>query len=528
MRGRTPRLIPLDHGKTTLPSVISLSPQGKWLLGATARDQIVLNPRNTIYGAKRLIGRQSNSLAVEELRRYYPYEIVEGERGEAAVLLEGEVHSLTDLSARILAHVKSLAEASLNASVTDAIISVPAYYNDNQRHAVKEAGRRAGFNVRRIVNEPTAAALAFGFNRDFDKKILVYDLGGGTFDVSVMQLSNNVFEVIATGGDSFLGGVDLDNRIIDFILEELRRLHQLDLSDDPAIMQRVKAAAETAKCDLSFIPTVVIDLPYLTTQGGRQLDVRLQLSREELNARTGDLIERTFDICRRVLEEKNLTVEDIDDVLLVGGQSRMPLIHQKIEAIFGKPPRKGVHPDECVSVGATLLGEALGSNGAVTLIDVLSMPIGIALSNGSFRKILDRNSTVPTSMSFRLPAPKSADTRFLSLDIFQGDQPMVVNNEYLGTLRVPAVHAGRKIEFRLDTEALLRVVLDLPEGPMQIELTTCDTPLILRQALVAEKERRHAEEVFASARARKTYERPTFLDSLKRILGGGVTSDRSS
>ncbi len=517
MRGRTPKLIPLDHGKAALPAVISLSSQGKWLLGAAAKDQLVIRPRNTIYGAKRLIGRQFNSLVVEELRHYYPYEIVEGARGEAAVLIEGEVHSLTDLSARVLAHVRRLAEEALRAPVDEAIISVPAYYNDNQRQAVKEAGSRAGFTVRRIVNEPTAAALAFGFNRAFEEKVLIYDLGGGTFDVSVLQISGNVFEVIATGGDSFLGGVDLDNRIIDFILEEIRRAHRIDVSGDPTAMQRIKSAAEAAKIDLSLIPNVVIGLPYLTTRRGKSVDVSLSLTRERLNELTCDIVERTFAICHRVLEEKGLKTSDIGEVVLVGGQSRMPLVQQQIEAHFGRPPRKGVHPDECVAIGSALLGEALGSVGTVTLIDVLSMPIGIALSNGSFRKIIDKNNIVPIRMGFRLPTPKSPDVQFLSLDIFQGDREMVVDNEYLGTLRVPAAAAGHKVEFRLDTEALLEVVVDLPDGPRRIELTTCDTPLILRQALLEEQRRRQAQQQIA---AQEKGERPGFLSSIKRLLGG--------
>ena len=517
MRGRTPKVIPLDQGKPTLPAVISRAPQGRWLFGAAARDQLVANPRDTIYGAKRLIGRQFNSLVVEQLRHYFPYEIVEGPRGEAAVLIEGQVHSLTDLSAQILSHVKALAEAALQEPVSEAIISVPAYYNDNQRQAVKEAGTRAGFRVRRIVNEPTAAALAFGFNRAFEEKVLIYDFGGGTFDVSVLQISGNVFEVIATGGDSFLGGVDLDNRIIDFVLSEIRRTLKLDLSDDPTALQRIKTAAEAAKIDLSLIPNVVINLPYLTTRKGKSSDVSLPLSRERLDELTCDVSAKTFEICHRVLAEKNLAASDIGEVVLVGGQSRMPLVQRQIEAHFGKPPRKGVHPDECVAIGSTLLGEAMSSAGTVTLIDVLSMPIGIALSNGSFRKIIDKNSTVPISMGFRLPTPKSPDAQFLSLDIFQGDRELVVDNEYLGTLRVPVAAAGHKVEFKLNTEALLEVIVDLPEGPRRIELTTCDTPLILRQALIEEQRRRQTEK---EQEAIRRDERPGFLSSIKRLLSG--------
>ena len=519
LRGRTPKLIPLDHGKTTLAAVVNVSTDGRWTVGAAAKDMLVTDPQNTIYGAKRLIGRQFNSLVVEGLRHYFPYKIVEGTGGEAAVAVNGGVTMLTDFSAKLLAHVKQQAEASVGEPVRDAVITVPAYYNDNQRQAVKEAGARAGFNVRRILNEPTAAALAFGFNRAFDEKILIYDLGCGTFDVSILQISGNVFEVIATGGDSFLGGVDLDNRIIDYVKSELRETMGLDISNDSVAMQRVKTAAEAAKIDLSLIPNVVISLPGIAMKKGKSIDANIPLSREYLDEMTGDIIERTFQICHSVLADKKLSASDIDEVILVGGQSRMPLVQRKIEEHFGKPPRKGIHPDECVSIGAALLGEALGTDsGAVTLIDVLSLPIGIALSNGSFRKIIDKNSPVPVSMTFRLPLPKSPDAQFLSLDIFQGDQDMVVNNEYLGTLRVPVAAAGRKIEFRLNTESLLEVLIDMPEGQRRIELTTCDTPLVLRRALDEEKERRRKIIEESEELKRESEERPGFLNSIIKLF----------
>ncbi len=518
VRGRTPRMMELDQGKTALPAVINVSGGGKYVIGAAARDLLVTDPKNTIYGSKRLIGRQFNSLVVEELRHYFPYEIVEGDAGCAAVRLNGETLSLTDLSARILAHVKAQVERSAGETVPEAIISVPAYYNDNQRQAVKEAGARAGFTVRRIVNEPTAAALAFGFNRAFNEKVLIYDLGGGTFDVSVLQIAGNVFEVVATGGDSFLGGVDLDNRVIDYVLSDIRHAHKADLADDPVAMQRIKNAAEAAKIDLSLIPNAVISLPCLFEKKGRPVDVTIPLSRECLNDLTSDIIGKTFDICRKVMESNRLNTGDIDEVILVGGQSRMPLVQQLIERNFGKPPRKGVHPDECVAIGSALLGEALGSSGSVTLIDVLSMPIGIALSNGSFRKIIDKNSTVPVSMTFRLPTPKSPDACFLSLDIFQGDNEMVVDNEFLGTLRVPVAAAGRKVEFRLNTEALLEVVVEMPDGPQRIELTTCDTPLILRKALDEERQRRESQATEEEL-SRSAAERPGFLNSIMRLFG---------
>src|SRR5512143_3887157 len=263
VRNRVPRVVPTDKGSLVLPSVVALGEKGDFLVGGVAKDQMVTNPRNTIYGAKRLIGRKFNSKVVQELRSYYSYDIVEGPAGDAAVALGGDVRTLPQISGLVLSHVKKIAEAFLGREMGQAIISVPAYYNDNQRQAVKEAGRLAGFDVKRIVNEPTAAALAYGFNRGLDQKILVYDHGGGTFDVSVLQLSANVFEVLATGGDTFLGGVDFDNRIIDYVFEDFWRQHKIDLAASPIAMQRVKKGAETAKIDLSLIPNVTIDLPFI-------------------------------------------------------------------------------------------------------------------------------------------------------------------------------------------------------------------------------------------------------------------------
>src|SRR6266568_2942808 len=358
VRNRIPKVVPTDRGSLILPTVVALSERGDMLVGGIAKDQLVTNPTNTVYGAKRLIGRKWNSTVVQELRHSYSYDIVEGPGGEAAVLLGGEVRALPQVSALVLSHVKKIAEAFLGRRMDEAVISVPAYYNDNQRQAVKEAVRLAGFEVKRIVNEPTAAALAYGFARGLDQKVLVYDLGGGTFDVSVLQLSGNVFEVLATGGDTFLGGVDFDNRIIDFVLEGFWREHRIDLAQSPIAMQRVKKGAEAAKIDLSLIPNVAIDLPYIEEKRGKPLDVRMQLSRQQLDDLTHDLVERTFALCDQVLAERNIRPDEIDEIILVGGQSRMPLVQARIQEHFGRPARKGVHPDECVALGAARAGAA--------------------------------------------------------------------------------------------------------------------------------------------------------------------------
>src|SRR5512146_1837970 len=499
VRNRIPRVVPTDKGSLILPTVVALSERGELLVGGVAKDQLVTNPKNTIYGAKRLIGRKFSSKVVQELRSYYSYDIVEGPGGEAAVLLGGQVQTLPQISALVLAHVRTIAETFLEKELSGAIVSVPAYYSDAQRQAVREAGRIAGFEVKRIVNEPTAAALAYGFSRGLDQKVLVYDLGGGTFDVSVLQLSGNVFEVLATGGDTFLGGVDFDNRIIDFVLEDFWRQHKIDLAQSPIAMQRVKKGAESAKIDLSLIPNVVIDLPYIEEKKGKPLDVRVPLSRTQLNELTIDLIERTFQLCDEVLATKEIRPGEIDEIILVGGQSRMPMVQQKIQEHFGKPPRKGVHPDECVALGAALLGDSLDSIDSVTLVDVLSMPIGIATPTNHFRKILDKNQTIPSTKSFRLPPPREPGQP-IAIDIYQGDSDLIVDNEFLGSIRLPAAATGRRIDFKLDEECLLKVSFDDPEkGMTQVGLATRDTPEGLRKMLAEDAKRRDAAAGAAAA-----------------------------
>ena len=513
VRNRIPKVVPTDRGNLILPSVVALSAKGDLLVGNVAKDQMVVNPKNTVYGAKRLIGRHYASRVVQEMKGYFTYEIVEGPKGDAAVNLGATTYSLPQISSFVLGHAKRIAEQFLGGSVQEAVISVPAYYNDHQRQAVKEAGRLAGFVVKRSVNEPTAAALAYGFNRGLDQNILVYDLGGGTIDVSVMQLSGNVFEVLATGGDTFLGGVDFDNRIIDYVLEAFHRETKVDLSQSPIAMQRLKNAAEAAKIDLSLMPNVVIELPYIEERKGKPVNLKVSLSREQLNTLTRDLVDRTFAICDRVLEEKGIERSTIDEVILVGGQSRMPLVQQQIGRHFGKPARKGVHPEECVALGAALLGDSLGTIDAVTLLDALSMPIGFALPNGRFRKIIDKNSVIPLTTSFRLPGPKEHSPT-IELDIFQGDSEFIVDNEYLGTVKVPASAAGRRIDFRLNEECLLEVVVDLDAGPRHVALATRDTPDTLKRALEEERQRR-----MAMASAAMEEPRAGLISGLRRIFG---------
>ena len=513
VRNKIPKVVPTDRGNLILPSVVAVNAKNDLIVGGGAKDQMVTNPKNTIWGAKRLIGRKFNSRIVQELRGYYTYDIVEGLNGDSAVVLGGKIYSLPQISSFVLGQVKTIAEQFLGGVIESAVISVPAYYNDNQRAAVKEAGRLAGFDVKRIVNEPTAAALAYGFNRGLDQKVLVYDLGGGTFDVSVLHIAGNVFEVLATGGDTFLGGVDFDNRVIDYVLEVFREETKVDVTHSPISMQRIKNAAEAAKIDLTLIANVVIELPFIEERKGRPLDLRVPLSRDQLNALTMDLVDRTFQICDRVLEEKGIRRSEIDEVILVGGQSRMPLVQQKIQQHFGKPARKGVHPDECVGLGAALLGDSLGSLDAVTLLDALSMPIGYALPNGRFRKVIEKNSLSPVAKSFRLPTAE-AGASYIEVHIFQGESDIAVDNEYLGTVRVPAVAAGNKIELRLTEETLLKVLVEGPGGAMrEVALNARETPESVKRALAEDQARR------GSASAGADGNEPGLISRMKRILG---------
>ena len=517
VRNKVARVVPSDKGSLILPSVVAMSEKGDLLVGNVAKDQMVVNPRNTIYGGKRLIGRQYNSKIVQDIKHYFSYEIVEGPSGEAAVVMGGKVYSLPQISAFVLQHCKRVAEATLGQEITEAVISVPAYYNDNQRNAVKEAGRLAGFKVKRIVNEPTAAALAYGLNRGFDHKVLVYDLGGGTFDVSVLHLHGNVMEVLATGGDTFLGGVDFDNRIIDYVLEEFRNETKLDLTQSPVAMQRIKGAAEAAKIDLSLLSNVIMELNYITDRKGKPVDLRIPLSRERINTLTMDLVDRSFELVGRVLGEKNLQTSDIQEVLLVGGQTRMPLVQGKAHQFFGKPPRKGVHPDESVALGAALLAESMQEIDSVTLVDALSMPIGFAVPGGRFRKVIEKNTQIPSKKSFRLPPPK--DGKGLELDIFQGDGDRIVDNEYLGTLKFPAESAGQRVNFLLDEECLLHVTVEgLTGTPREVMLATQDTPVALKQAWEEEAERRR---LAAERQSASSTEQPRGLfASIRKVFGG--------
>ncbi|NMB74820.1 MAG: TIGR02266 family protein [Myxococcales bacterium] len=462
-----PQVIPSRKGYRTMPSIVAYDERGRLLVGYDAKAQMELNPRNTVYGSKRLIGRPFDSPAVQQMKDRFQYEIIEGPKREAAVRIVGREFSLQQVAAFVLSEIRDEARAFLGEEVSRAVITVPAYYNENQRQAVREAGTLAGFKVERIVNEPTAAALAFGFNRGLDQRVMVYDLGGGTFDASVLELCGNVYGVVATGGDIFLGGVDFDNQLVDYILAEyIQQLGTVPKLDRVA-MQRLRDAAEQAKCALSEKQETIVRLPGFAKVNRVPRDLEVRISRETLEELVGPLVERTLKVAQGVLSQARMSTTHLDNIVLVGGQSRMPLVWRRIHETFGKQPHKGVHPDEAVAVGAALLADSLDKLDSVVLIDVLPMSIGIGLPGGKFAKILQAGTALPTNRicMFRTFTDRQTSQELL---VFQGEAERVVDCEYLGTLVIsnitPAPRGTVQLEvnFALDQECLLKVTCREP------------------------------------------------------------------
>jgi molecular chaperone DnaK len=498
-----PIVIPSREGYNTIPSIVALNDKGKLIVGHPAKGQLLINPRNTVYGAKRLVGRQFSSSVVTDLLGRFPYQIVEGGRGEAAVRLNDRQFSLQEISALVLTEVKEIAQAWLSAEINRAVITVPAYYNDNQRHAVREAGELAGLRVERILNEPTAAALAFGHGRKLEQRVLVYDLGGGTFDASVLELHGNVYEVVSTGGDTFLGGVDFDKVIVDHLLSTFKDKNGIDFPGDRVALQRVTDAAERAKIALSEQLEYRVKVPFVALVGEKPYDLETVISRSELVLLTGHLVDRTLKVCEEVLSARGLKVEDISEVLLVGGQSRMPLVRERIRSFFGKEPSKAVHPDEAVALGAALLAHSMDSGqiDGVVLVDVLPMSIGVGLPGGRFKKIIERNTTLPHKKSLNIATTRD-DQDTVEIVIFQGDEDHAQDNEYLGTMTITDVPPGPRgsvsyeIVFSLSAEAILTVTgEEAGTGRVVTSLfSTKDTPEQVRNRLAQANGEAPAEE----------------------------------
>ncbi len=480
-------------GYRTIPSIVAFDPQGRLLTGHAAKAQVVVNPRHTVYGAKRLVGRPYRSPTVQACRDRFHYEIVEGAGGVAAVRFAGREFSLQQVAALLLTELRETACQALGEQVERAVITVPAYYNDHQRNAVREAGALAGLTVERIVNEPTAAALAFGHGKGLDERVLVYDLGGGTFDASVLEIQGDVYEVVSTGGDTFLGGVDFDAQLVDHLAYAFLERHGVPPPEDRVVWQRLRDAAEELKVALSDQERAVARVPYLCRgPTGHELSLEVEVTRAELEALTGRLVERSIETCLEVLKARGLSPADVQEVLLVGGQSRMPLVWRRVRETFGREPSRGVHPDEAVAIGAALLAESAGRIDSVVLIDVLPMGIGVGLPGGRVVPVLGRNTRLPARKSYELTTTHDRQAE-LELQVFQGDAPHVAECEFLGTITVRGLPPAPKgsvrvaVEFALGGEGILSITArNLATSEVTAaELATREAPDAVRARLGA-------------------------------------------
>ena len=464
IEGGRPRIITSPTGATTVPSIFAIDDQGRELVGQEAKRQAQLNPQHTVMGAKRLIGRNFHSKTIEKIRQVFTYELMEGESSEVLIKVNNQVFTLEQISAAILLRIKDFAEGAMNAEVEHAVITVPAYFNDRQRQAVRTAGRLAGLKVLRILNEPTAAALAYGLGRTLNQRVAVYDLGGGTFDISVIDIKDKIFEVIATGGDTFLGGVDFDGRVMQWLLERFHDQHHVDLSWDRVAIQRIRDASEAAKIELSAVTETRIHIPFITRGEDGPLDVDEVLTRDKLEQLTRDLVARTISTCERIFREAGTSIAQIDEILLVGGQSRMPLVQKSVTEVTGKPPSKAVHPDEAVGIGAAIMAHSLAEHKGshVTLLDVLPMPIGINKVDGTMHVLFPKNQPLPDYKTRTLTTSKDNQKSIL-LRIYQGESRRVENNELLGTFVFSGIRAAPRgkvhieVTFHIDSEGILNL-----------------------------------------------------------------------
>jgi molecular chaperone DnaK len=453
LEGISATVIANRGGYKTTPSVVAMSETGKRLVGHIAKRQAVTNAENTAYAVKRLIGRPWTSPAVQAVKAAVPYGLVEGPHQDVRIKLRDQLFSPPEVSAYVLQEMRAIAEEFLGQSITKSVVTVPAYFNDGQRQATKDAGRIAGLDVIRIINEPTAAALAYGFGRDVEGKVAVFDLGGGTFDVSLLEISNGVFEVVATAGDTFLGGEDYDKRLVDWLVQGFAKEHRVDLRSDTMALQRLKDAAEKAKCDLSSVRETEINLPFIISTGKNQAyHLHRVVTRGKLEELTLDLTERTIQICRLTMEDAGIKPRDLAEVVLVGGMTRMPKVQELVAEFFGREPCKGVHPDEVVAMGAAIQGAALIDAAAapdMLLLDVTPHSLGIMVAGGYFHRLIDRNTTVPTSKSHVFTTVRDDQTS-VKIVVFQGEADRAEENELLGEFVLSGLRKAPKGEMEVD------------------------------------------------------------------------------
>ena len=457
MEGGEPKVLENREGARTTPSMVAFTNKGERLVGLPAKRQAVTNPEGTIFAIKRLIGRRYNDKVVEKDKGLVPYQIVSGDNGDAWVEVRGEKYAPSQISAFILQKLKEDAESYLGEKVTDAIITVPAYFDDSQRQATKDAGKIAGLNVLRIINEPTAAALSYGLEKKKSGTIVVYDLGGGTFDVSVLEIGDGVFEVKSTNGDTFLGGEDFDMRVIDYLADEFKKEYGIDLRQDRMALQRLKEAAEKAKIELSSATTTDVNLPFITADASGPKHLNVTLTRSKLESLVGDLLDRTLKPCENALKDAGVSAKDIDEVILVGGMTRMPKVQEIVQNFFGKEPHKGVNPDEVVAMGAAIQGGVLkGDVKDVLLLDVTPLSLGIETLGGVFTRLIDRNTTIPTRKSQVFSTAEDGQTA-VTIRVFQGEREMTADNKLLGQFDLvgipPAPRGMPQIEVTFDIDA---------------------------------------------------------------------------
>ena len=456
MDGKDPKVLENSEGARTTPSMVAFTDTER-LVGAAAKRQAVTNPENTLFAIKRLIGRRFNSPEVEKDKKLVPFKIIEGENGDAWVEVKDQKYAPSQISAFVLQKLKEYAEAYLGEKIEKAVITVPAYFNDSQRQATKDAGKIAGLEVLRIINEPTAAALAYGMDKKTSGTIAVYDLGGGTFDISILEIGDGVFEVKSTNGDTFLGGEDFDQRIVNYLAEEFKKESGIDLKNDRLALQRLKEAAEKAKIELSSTTQTEVNLPFITADATGPKHLNIKLTRAKLESLVEDLIDRTVEPCKKALADAGLKANEISEVILVGGMTRMPKVQEKVKEIFGKEPHKGVNPDEVVAVGAAIQGGVLmGDVKDVLLLDVTPLSLGIETLGGVFTRLIDRNTTIPTRKSQVFSTAEDGQTA-VTIRVFQGEREMAADNKLLGQFDLvgipPAPRGMPQIEVTFDIDA---------------------------------------------------------------------------